>query len=116
MKANARGMNTDEQQRGKDIQLRHSQKAALSISMMAILTSSSIIIAITLAPLFFNSSSAITQNGNNDQIAFVTNRDGGNNYEIYVMNANGSDQQRLTNNTAEDLYPTWSPDIPGSLS
>ena len=32
------------------------------------------------------------------------------NYEIYVMNANGSGVTRLTNHPASDLYPSWSPD------
>ncbi|MEP6569530.1 MAG: hypothetical protein ABJC10_07135 [Acidobacteriota bacterium] len=30
--------------------------------------------------------------------------------EIYVMNADGSNLMRLTNNTAEDFDPSWSPD------
>jgi len=42
------------------------------------------------------------------KIAFVSNRDG--NWEIYVMNANGTDQTRLTNNQEDDLLPNWSPD------
>jgi TolB protein len=52
-------------------------------------------------------------------IAFASYRDG--NYEVYVMNADGSSQTRLTNNAASDgfygvsqseLYYgiTWSPD------
>ena len=32
------------------------------------------------------------------------------NYEIYVMNADGSNQTNLTNNSSQDKYPTWSPD------
>jgi Tol biopolymer transport system component len=32
------------------------------------------------------------------------------NIEIYKMDADGSNQTRLTNNTAADLVPTWSPD------
>ena len=32
------------------------------------------------------------------------------NNEIYVMNADGSGQRRLTRNPALDGYPTWSPD------
>ncbi|HET7189911.1 MAG TPA: protein kinase, partial [Gemmatimonadaceae bacterium] len=49
-------------------------------------------------------------------IVFVTDRDGpdplGNlgNQEIYVMNADGSDQRRLTNDPALDITPALSPD------
>jgi len=43
--------------------------------------------------------------GVNGKIAFVSNRDG--NYEIYVMNADGSNVVRLTNNTANDYIPDW---------
>jgi len=43
------------------------------------------------------------------KIAFESRRDG--NYEIYVMNADGSNPTRLTENTAiTDGYPVWSPD------
>ena len=42
------------------------------------------------------------------RISFVSNRDG--NREIYVMNADGSGQTRLTNNTESDRDPSWSPD------
>jgi len=42
------------------------------------------------------------------KIAFVSNRDG--NYEIYVMDPNGSEQTRLTYNDADDREPSWSPD------
>jgi hypothetical protein len=42
------------------------------------------------------------------KIAFVSNRDG--NFEIYVMNADGSKQKRLTNNPGFDGVPSWSPD------
>lgn len=43
-----------------------------------------------------------------EKIAFISLRDG--NREIYVMNADGSNHQRLTNNPAADLYHAWSPD------
>lgn len=46
--------------------------------------------------------------GTNGKIAFQSNRDG--NFEIYVMNADGSNQTRLTNNSASDVYAAWSPD------
>ena len=42
------------------------------------------------------------------QIAFVSDRD--ENYEIYVMNADGGNVSQLTNNEAADLLPAWSPD------
>lgn len=42
------------------------------------------------------------------RIAFASTRDG--NYEIYVMNADGTGQQRITSNSVNDFSPTWSPD------
>jgi hypothetical protein len=41
------------------------------------------------------------------QIAFVSERDG--NKEIYVVNADGSGQTRLTDNSADDCKPSWRP-------
>ena len=32
------------------------------------------------------------------------------NHEIYVMNADGSNQRNVTNHPAEDVLPDWSPD------
>jgi Tol biopolymer transport system component len=43
----------------------------------------------------------------NGKIAFASNRDG--NYEIYITDSDGSNQQRLTNNSGYDWYPNWSP-------
>lgn len=39
------------------------------------------------------------------KIAFASDRDG--NWEIYVMNADGSNPKYLTNNLAEDTKPDW---------
>jgi TolB protein len=44
----------------------------------------------------------------NGAIAFYSERDG--NAEIYVMNPDGSSQQRLTTDDADDVCPDWSPD------
>jgi Tol biopolymer transport system component len=44
----------------------------------------------------------------NGKIAFVSDRDGNN--EIYLMDPDGSNVVRLTNNPGEDLQPAWSPD------
>ena len=42
------------------------------------------------------------------RIAFVSDRD--ENWEIYVMDTDGNNQQRLTNNRKNDWDPSWSPD------
>ena len=44
----------------------------------------------------------------NGRIVFSSNRDG--NSEIYVMNADGSNQTRLTNHPGFDGAPVWAPD------
>ena len=43
-----------------------------------------------------------------DRIAFASDREG--NFELYAMDADGSNQQRLTNTPAEEWHPAWSPD------
>jgi Tol biopolymer transport system component len=45
---------------------------------------------------------------NGRRIAFASKRDG--NYEIYVMDADGQNQTRLTSDPAIDSTPAWSPD------
>ena len=40
-------------------------------------------------------------------IAFLSDRDG--NFEIYVINPDGSWLRRITNNTATDIMPAWDP-------
>ena len=45
--------------------------------------------------------------GGPGKIAFTSNRDG--NAEIYAINADGTGQTRLTNNSDEDGFPAWSP-------
>jgi TolB protein len=41
------------------------------------------------------------------KVAFASTRDG--NMEIYIINIDGSNLRRITNNPAEDSVPTWSP-------
>ncbi len=42
------------------------------------------------------------------RIAYTSNREG--KYDLYLMNADGSEPRRLTNTPAEELHPAWSPD------
>lgn len=42
------------------------------------------------------------------RIAFASARDG--DYEIFVINVDGTGEQQLTNNSEYDMYPAWSPD------
>ena len=41
------------------------------------------------------------------KIVFYSRRDGNN--EIYIMNADGSNETRLTTNAADDSFPSWGP-------
>ena len=52
--------------------------------------------------------SALTAATAASRIAFASDRDG--NWEIYVVNADGSGLVRLTNDPAADSTPSWSPD------
>jgi len=45
---------------------------------------------------------------NGNKIAFQSDRDG--DHEIYVMNADGTEVQQLTDNDDGDWVPVWSPD------
>jgi Tol biopolymer transport system component len=73
----------------------------LIIGTIAFLASSGLASAQTAAP----STATLRANG---KIAFSSDRDG--NREIYVMNGDGTNQVRLTNNSVVDDHPTWSPD------
>ena len=42
------------------------------------------------------------------RVVFASKRPG--NYDLYVMNADGSGQTRLTTSSADDVDPAWSPD------
>ncbi len=49
-----------------------------------------------------------------DQIVFMSNRDtNGGTYDVYTMNSDGSNPQRLTTDPSQDAWPAWSPE--GSL-
>ncbi len=46
--------------------------------------------------------------GHGKQVAFMSSRDG--NWEVYSVSADGGAAKRLSNNSAQDGLPTWSPD------
>ena len=54
---------------------------------------------------------AFRSNRDGKQIAFTSDRDGiREESEVYVMDADGSKQSRLTNRAGFDAFPKWSPD------
>jgi len=69
-----------------------------------------IIFAFTLGTIFSADLATATFPGDNGKIVFRSTSVGGNPEEIYVMNADGSGQTRLTNNAVFDGDPSWSPD------
>ena len=58
--------------------------------------------------VFFLSLGAASVAEAGSKIAFSSFRDG--NYEIYVMDADGSNQTNISNTSSHDIYPAWSPD------
>ena len=42
------------------------------------------------------------------QIAFASNREG--NWDIFVMNPDGTEVRNITQHPADDRHPSWSPD------
>lgn len=44
------------------------------------------------------------------EVAYVSDNNGRKNKEIWVMNADGSNKRRITNNGSINLFPSWSPD------
>ncbi len=48
--------------------------------------------------------------GENGKIAFTSYLDGGGNWDVYVMDADGQNRTRLTDNPTDDYAPAFSPD------
>ena len=67
------------------------------------------ILIMSMAAVFILSSETTAQSSlrPKGKIAFTSDRDG--NKEIYLMNADGTGQTRLTSNTIVDDHPIWSP-------
>ena len=62
-----------------------------------------ITIILAVSPIFSQ-----TATYSDTRITFTAKRD--NNYDIYVMNADGSDLKRLTHDPVVEWAPSWSPD------
>ena len=68
-------------------------------------------VLLSLTVILFSATMSVAQTPplrSNGKIAFTSDRDG--NPEIYVMNPDGTNQVRITNNAVVDDLPTWSPD------
>ena len=74
---------------------------AISITLSAI-------VLVIVSAVMAEPASSGTFPGTNGKIVFSSNREG--NYEIYVMDADGSNQTNLTNHGNVDDHPSWSPD------
>ena len=66
-----------------------------------------LLMCLLIAPAFGAVAAADDGPRINGKIGFISDRDG--NLEVYAMNADGSGQTDLTNNSADDGYPSWSP-------
>ena len=68
-----------------------------------------LLILILLAMSFFGAGGdALIEEPTPNLIAFISNRDY--NYEVYVMDPEGGNVRRLTDNSWDDYGPAWSPD------
>ena len=70
------------------------------MKLMCIFCLLSLMLCVNVCPVFAKAPTT-------PKILFTSARDG--NREIYLMNPDGSQQIRLTDNPADDLYPAWSP-------
>jgi len=65
----------------------------------------SCVLLLSIAILLINVQAQAPQKA---QIVFQSDRDGS--YQVYVMDTDGDNLRRLTNNSGSDLGPKWSPD------
>ena len=63
--------------------------------------------SVGLALVFTHADQVLAKAPATAKIAFTSNRDG--NYEIYIMNPDGTGQKNLTRHRASDVQPAWSP-------
>ena len=62
---------------------------------------------VSLVVVFTHAGQVLAKAPKTEKIAFSSNRSG--NWEIYIMNPDGSQQEQLTRNNAGDYGPVWSP-------
>lgn len=83
-----------------------SKSHALPSVFLCVLCAFAVTLLLSLLPVNAQDDNAsIVANG---KIAFASNMDG--DFEIYTINPDGSDLQRLTFNETDDVAPDWSPD------
>ena len=63
--------------------------------------------SVGLALVFMHADQVLAKAPATAKIAFTSDRDG--NYEIYIMNPDGTGQKNLTRHRASDVQPAWSP-------
>jgi Tol biopolymer transport system component len=82
----------------------------LRVTFSTLILSSSVtaMIALIILPELANSPASAAFPGTNGKIAYAGYA--GFNLDIYVMNPDGSQKTRLTNNTSVEVEPKWSPD------
>lgn len=69
-----------------------------------------VIITLVISDLALTGFNAVAQGSLNGKLAFTYGGGGNSSTEIYVINADGTGQTRITNNGYDDRFPSWSPD------
>jgi Tol biopolymer transport system component len=90
---------------GFHIRLRTSGSNVVRLSALSLVFVLLLMASLAMLPISPQPAAAQSAGG---RIVFVSDRNG--NDEIYVMNADGSNQTRLTNHPGYDIAPVWSPD------
>ena len=102
------GMSAKEMKVSRDTACGHTRALVRLIARLAILT-----FILLLDTVISSSTGQAASPGRNGKIAFSVGQQfpfDPKTFEVYVMDANGNNRTRLTNNSAFDSDPNWSPD------
>ncbi len=91
---------------GERIVFRGSNAETGALQICSVKTDGTDIRVIFSEPNTSSGEPAVSPDGS--RIAFISDRDG--NFEIYVVDVNGKNLRRVTNDAGKDLNPAWSPD------